>query len=179
MGTIENTTHPNAFARASTSASPRGARAPVSPCLYPCPRTHGNIRGETAQGGAPAIPTLIESDKKIEIQRRQTQHQKQHQVHRLYCGVHTSLSRRRSYWLHTSVPELIHILYRRICTWYTAGDTGVFVVYIRHLPVVAHPPSLARRRTCWLYAAVSPATNCCSSNVPGTTYCCCNVLLLL
>ena len=52
--------HPDAFARASTRPSPRGGRAPVSPCLYPCPRTHG----EAPHGGAPASPTLITSDKK-------------------------------------------------------------------------------------------------------------------
>ena len=37
----------DAFARASTSARPRGGRAPVCPCLYPCPCTHGEIRGRT------------------------------------------------------------------------------------------------------------------------------------
>ena len=38
------------FARASTSVRPRGGRAPVSPCLHPCPRTHGKIRGRNAPG---------------------------------------------------------------------------------------------------------------------------------
>ena len=50
----------------------------------------------------------------------------------------------------------------------------VLCTYIAR-PFVSHPPSLARRRSCWLYAAVVPGTNCCSSNVPGTTFCCCNL----
>ena len=46
----ETPAHPDAFARASTSAGPRGGRAPVSLCLHPCPRTHGEIRGRNAPG---------------------------------------------------------------------------------------------------------------------------------
>ena len=42
--------HPNAFARASTIAGPRGGRAPDSPCLYQFPRTHGKIRGPNGPG---------------------------------------------------------------------------------------------------------------------------------
>ena len=42
--------HPDAFARASTSAGPRSGRAPNFPCLHPCPRTHGEIRGRNAPG---------------------------------------------------------------------------------------------------------------------------------
>ena len=42
--------HPDAFARASTNVRPRGGRAPVSPCLHPCPRTHGEIRGRNGPG---------------------------------------------------------------------------------------------------------------------------------
>ena len=42
--------HPDAFARASRSVRPHGGRAPVSPCLHPCPRTHGEIRGRSGHG---------------------------------------------------------------------------------------------------------------------------------
>ena len=46
----EASAHPDAFARASTSAGLRGGRAPNFPCLHPCPRTHGEIRGRNAPG---------------------------------------------------------------------------------------------------------------------------------
>ena len=36
--------HPDAFTPASTSTRPRCGRAPVYPCLHPCPRTRGGIR---------------------------------------------------------------------------------------------------------------------------------------
>ena len=42
--------HPDAFARASTSAGPRGGRAPNFPCLHPCPRPHGEIWGRNTPG---------------------------------------------------------------------------------------------------------------------------------
>ena len=42
--------HPDAFACASTSVRPRSVRAPVSPCLHPRPRTHGEIRGRSGPG---------------------------------------------------------------------------------------------------------------------------------
>ena len=42
--------HPDAFARASTSAGPRGGKAAFLPCLHPCPRTHGEIRGRKGPG---------------------------------------------------------------------------------------------------------------------------------
>ena len=109
---------PDAFDRSSMSAGPRGGRAPVSPCVYPYPRTHGEIRaefplsvpiptylrrdpGRNGPGGAPAIPTPIGSDKKMiniadNITHTSSTTTKQHQVHRLFCGVHTSLARRRS-----------------------------------------------------------------------------------
>ena len=41
--------HPT-FALARTSVRARGGRAPDSPCLYPCPRTHGEIPGRNAPG---------------------------------------------------------------------------------------------------------------------------------
>ena len=63
--------HPDAFARASTSAGPRGGRASV-----PLACTHAHVptaRSGAETDGTPAIPTLIRSDEKIDIQRRQPQ----------------------------------------------------------------------------------------------------------
>ena len=47
--------HLDALARASTSAGPRGVRAPDSRCLHPCPRTHGEIRGRNGPGAEMAL----------------------------------------------------------------------------------------------------------------------------
>ena len=52
----ETPAHPDAFARASTSARQRGGRAPVSPCLHPCPCTHGEIRGRNGPGRSAREP---------------------------------------------------------------------------------------------------------------------------
>ena len=42
--------HPDDFARARTSAGPRGGRATDSPRLHPCTRTHGEIKGRNGPG---------------------------------------------------------------------------------------------------------------------------------
>ena len=59
-------------------ACPRGERAPVSPCLHPCPHTHGEIRAETAQGGGPASPTLIRIDERSTYNMQQCRQQHRH-----------------------------------------------------------------------------------------------------
>ena len=165
--------HPDAFARASTSTvRAAGERRFSLVC------THAHIPtarsgAETAQGGAPAIPTLIGSDKNRHTYNADNNSNNQAApgmavLRCTYIARPPSLARRRSYWLYTAVPELIHILYRRICTWYTTTvGAGVFAVYIHRSPSVARPPSLPRRRSCLLCtAAVVPAgINCC--NVPG------------
>ena len=46
----ETPVHPHPGACASTSTRPRGGRAPVYPCLHPCPRTHGEIRVRKKSG---------------------------------------------------------------------------------------------------------------------------------
>ena len=145
-----------------------------------CTHTHvptARPGAETTQGGAPAIPTLIGSDKNRHTYNADNNSNNQAApgmavLRCTYIARPPSLARRRSYWLYTAVPELIHILYRRICTWYTTTvGAGVFAVYIHRSPSVARPPSLARRRSCWFYAAVAPGTTCGnnSRNVPGIT----------
>ena len=56
---------PDAFARASTSAYPRGGRSPVYPCLHSCSRTHGEIQGRNGpRRCAPKLPHKSEVDEK-------------------------------------------------------------------------------------------------------------------
>ena len=94
---------------------------------------------ETAEGGAPAIPTLVGSDKKTTYNADNNNNAAPGTWAVLRCTYIArppSLARRRSYWLYTAVPELIHILYRKIYIWYTTLGTGVFNVYMHRSPVL-------------------------------------------
>ena len=68
-----STGSPRRFRCASTSARPRGERAPVSPCLHPCPRTHGEIRGRNGPGWRSREPHTNPKRLKIHIRQHRQQ----------------------------------------------------------------------------------------------------------
>ena len=83
------------------SLVPRRARVRAAgECRFPlvCTRAHvptARSGAETAQGGAPAIPTLIGRDKKSTYNADNNNNKAAPGTYRLYCGVYTSLARRR------------------------------------------------------------------------------------
>ena len=148
---------------------------------FPLACTHAQVPtarsgAETGKGGTPAIPTLIRSDEKIDIQRRQPQ---QDQCSTRYIGciaVYIHRSPRR-------LPAVARVLVVHSSTrtdTYPVSKNMYLVYYWRYLCICCvHTPLACRCSPAIARPPPDLLAVRSSSNVPGTTYCCCNVLLLL
>ena len=151
MCTYRSTDPPRRF-RSFLDERGSARRAPVSSCLYPCPRTHGEIRGRNGPGRRARDPTLIGIDKKSTYNADNITPQQQQSSTRYICCIAVYIHRAPAvarpppfvFWLYTAVvPELICIAY---VEQYVRGMLLQVLVYLL-CTYIARPPSLARRRS--------------------------------